>query len=109
MRAAGAASAASFSPPAGAFDPTVTAAQTCSRGFTRTQRERDTYQMRDRVYTRYGVARGHRAGLYVIDHLIPISLGGLTTETNLWPQTRAEVRARIKTSTGYTMPCAPAG
>ncbi len=62
--------AIAFIPPAGAYDSRATAAQVCRYGYTRPQRALDTYALRDRVYTRYGLARGHRAGLYVIDHLI---------------------------------------
>lgn len=52
------------------------------------RRERNVpYRVRDRVYLAYGIPRGHRKGLYRIDHLIPLELGGSNRPSNLWPQT----------------------
>lgn len=45
-----------------------------------------SYKIRDRVYLAYGIPRGHRKGLYRIDHLIPLELGGSNDMRNLWPQ-----------------------
>lgn len=44
------------------------------------------YKIRDRVYLSYGIPRGQRKGLYRIDHLIPLELGGSNRPSNLWPQ-----------------------
>jgi hypothetical protein len=81
--------ATSFTPPPGAFDVHAGAAQVCAYGYTRPQRALDTYAVRDRIYNAYGLRRGHRAG-YKIDHLVPLELGGITVDANLWPQTDAD-------------------
>ncbi|MBC5804245.1 MAG: HNH endonuclease [Candidatus Eremiobacteraeota bacterium] len=61
------------------------------------------YHVRDAVYTAYGIPRGHRTpggGYvgprrgYVIDHLVPLELGGANSPRNLWPQPRAEAHAK---------------
>lgn len=75
-----------FVPPRGAYDPNATATTVCRFGYTRAERERDTYEVRDRIYSRYGIRRGQRFGRFVIDHLIPLELGGVTDDRNLWPQ-----------------------
>lgn len=62
-----------------------------------------SYRVRDAVYTAYGLPRGRRTpggGYvgprrgYVIDHLVPLELGGANDPRNLWPQPRAEARAK---------------
>lgn len=60
------------------------------------------YRERDLVYTRYGLPRGHYVDghyvgvrkAYVIDHLIPLELGGANAVTNLWPEPRSEARRK---------------
>ena len=47
------------------------------------------YHLRDTVYRRYGLRRGFRRG-YVIDHFIPLELGGRNDLANLWPQPREQ-------------------
>ena len=37
------------------------------------------------IYSSYGIAR-HAAGQYVIDRLVPLSLGGSNDPANLWPE-----------------------
>ena len=49
--------------------------------------------MRDAVYDRYGLPRGTRRG-FVIDHLVPLELGGRNDLANLWPQKRADARRK---------------
>lgn len=44
-----------------------------------------TVAMKKRVAARYGVPWAERQR-YEFDHLVPRSLGGADTETNLWPQ-----------------------
>jgi hypothetical protein len=78
-----------FAPPPGAYDSRATAAQVCAYGYTQPQRALDTYEVRDRIYNAFGLRRRHRAG-YKIDHLIPLELGGVTVDANLWPQTDAD-------------------
>ncbi len=78
--------AANGAPPPGSFDARVTIAEICTLGFARRHR-RVPYRLRDAVYNRYGLRRGFRRG-YVIDHLIPLELGGRNDLANLWPQSR---------------------
>ena len=79
--------AAAQTAPAGAFDPTATPAQVCAIGYARAHRK-VPYRVRDLVYDRYRLPRGSRRG-YVIDHLIPLEIGGTNAIANLWPQPRA--------------------
>ena len=53
-----------------------------------------SYRMRDSVYLAYGIPRGRRKGLYRIDHLIPLELGGSNRVTNLWPQPYADSKVK---------------
>ncbi|MBD5654307.1 MAG: HNH endonuclease [Candidatus Eremiobacteraeota bacterium] len=71
----------------GAFAPSATRAQICTFGYAHAHRN-VPYRVRDIVYDRFGLPRGHRRG-YVIDHLIPLELGGTNAIENLWPQPRA--------------------
>ncbi len=75
-------------PPAGSFDARVTVGEVCTLGFARRHR-RVPYRLRDAVYNRYGLRRGSRRG-YVIDHLVPLELGGRNDLANLWPQPRVQ-------------------
>jgi len=75
-------------PLAGSFDARVTVGEVCTLGFARRHR-RVPYRLRDAVYNRYGLRRGFRRG-YVIDHLIPLELGGRNDLANLWPQPRVQ-------------------
>jgi hypothetical protein len=59
------------------------------------RRERNVpYRVRDRVYLAYGIPRGQRKGLYRIDHLIPLELGGSNRPANLWPQTYQDSKVK---------------
>ncbi|GAC1491481.1 MAG: hypothetical protein NVS2B8_15660 [Vulcanimicrobiaceae bacterium] len=84
--------ASAFEPPPGSFDRAVTVAQLCTLGYARRHRH-VPYRVRDAVYARFGLPRGQRRG-YVIDHLVPLELGGRNDVANLWPQTRAESRRK---------------
>jgi hypothetical protein len=79
-------------PPPGAYDPTATRNQVCQYGYARSHRN-VPYRLRDAVYNAYGLPRGSRRG-YVIDHFIPLELGGSNVRANLWPQTRAEAHLK---------------
>jgi len=61
------------------------------------------YRVRDAVYTAYGLPRGHRTPSggyvgprrgYLIDHLVPLELGGANDVRNLRPQPRNEAHAK---------------
>ena len=88
----GARADAAFAPPPGAYDRAATVAEVCALGYARRHR-RVPYRLRDAVYRRYGLPRGTRRG-YVIDHLVPLELGGRNDPANLWPQTRADARRK---------------
>ena len=76
----------------GAYDASATANAVCTLGYARRHRN-VPYRIRDRVYTAYGLARGHRRG-YIIDHLIPLELGGTNAVANLRPQPRPESKRK---------------
>ena len=60
--------------------------QVCVRGYTASVRSVSESD-RNRVYEAYGVASADREN-YVIDHLIPLELGGSNDASNLWPEPR---------------------
>lgn len=76
----------------------VDVATVCSPGYASSQRPRGTYwrRLRDKTYSSYRIPRGERSYLdsggrrhlkYVIDHLIPLELGGAPDDLrNLWPE-----------------------
>ncbi len=81
---------------------TSSTAIVCRSGYAHAVRN-VPYRVRDAVYTAYGIPRGHRTpdgGYvgprrgYVIDHLVPLELGGANSPRNLWPQPRAEARVK---------------
>jgi hypothetical protein len=45
------------------------------------------------VYHQYGIPRQQR-GLYEIDHVVPLELGGSNDPANLFPQLRPQKRAK---------------
>ncbi len=83
---------ASASTATGAYDARATSEAICTLGYARRHRN-VPYRVRDHIYTAYGLARGHRRG-YVIDHLVPLELGGTNEPANLWPQPRAESKRK---------------
>jgi cytochrome c1 len=93
---AGATSAPDSALTPGATSPSVTQAnihQTiCTSGYTQTVRNVST-RTKSRVYAAYRVAKGQKRK-YVIDHLVPLELGGSNDRANLWPQLRADAEAK---------------
>ena len=81
----------------GASDPRVTQAtigQTiCTRGYTAVRNV--STQTKHRVYVEYGVARSQQRN-YVIDHLIPLEVGGANDITNLRPEPKADAKTKDK-------------
>jgi hypothetical protein len=45
------------------------------------------------VYKSYGIGLLRRV-LFVVDHLVPLELGGLNLQANLWPQPRREAKKK---------------
>jgi hypothetical protein len=72
----------------GAVDKHVTQAniaQTiCTAGYTKSVRNVST-KTKAKVYAAYGISKKDRTG-YVIDHLVPLELGGSNDVKNLWPE-----------------------
>jgi len=82
----------------GATDLRVTQAtigQTiCTRGYTKGVRNVSN-QTKHRVYVAYGISRSQQRK-YVIDHLIPLEVGGSNDITNLWPEPKADAKIKDK-------------
>jgi hypothetical protein len=82
----------------GATDPRVTQAtisQTiCKTGYTKTVRNVST-QTKHRVYTEYEIATSSQHN-YVIDHLVPLEVGGSNAIENLWPEAKADAKTKDK-------------
>lgn len=68
-------------------------AEVCASG-NASRRRKVSYGTRDRVYLAYGIPRGQRKGLYEIDHLVPLELGGSNRPANLWPQPLADAKLK---------------
>lgn len=66
----------------------LTVAQLCVKGFTADERTA-TQKARANVYAAYGIAVANRVN-YRLDDLESLSLGGVQTERNLWPQPAKE-------------------
>ena len=82
----------------GATNPAVTQATItttiCRRGFTSTVRNVST-QTKHKVYVEYGISRSAQRN-YVIDHLVPLEVGGANDITNLWPEPKADAKVKDK-------------
>jgi hypothetical protein len=82
----------------GATDPRVTQADVastiCRRGYTSTVRNVST-QTKHAIYVAYGISRSAQRG-YVIDHLVPLEVGGANDVKNLWPEPKADAKAKDK-------------
>jgi len=80
----------------------------CKPGYASTIRPRGALwrRLKDEAYRRYHIKRGNRSILaangvrypaYVIDHLIPLEIGGDPTDIrNLWPEPIGEARDKDK-------------
>jgi hypothetical protein len=80
----------------GATDPRVTqdtiTSTICTRGYTSTVRNVST-QTKHAIYVAYGIAVADERG-YVIDHLIPLEVGGANDVKNLWPEPKADAKTK---------------
>jgi|SRR6516165_9454075 hypothetical protein len=68
--------------PGDTFD--VTAEDVCVPGYAKKVRAVPAWLKRQ-AYAEYGITQ-YKTGDYEVDHLIPLSLGGLTPFVTLWPQ-----------------------
>jgi hypothetical protein len=64
----------------------------CAPGYASHVRSVSAHR-KDSVFVRYGILASARHG-YVIDHLIPLELGGSNQITNLFPQDTASARVK---------------
>src|SRR5260370_314669 len=73
----------------GAVDHAATLATICHRGYARgvRPRRRTARTLKQAALAAYGLPPSS-AALLVLDHLIPLSLGGASSPANLWPQIR---------------------
>ncbi len=84
----------------GDADPRVTpdriASTICRRGYAASVRppKQVTNRIKIRVVHRYGLD-GTPFAAIELDHLVPLSLGGASTERNLWPEVRAGRRGAV--------------
>jgi hypothetical protein len=82
----------------GASDPRVTQTNVsttiCRSGYTSTVRNVST-QTKHAIYVAYGIPNSAQRN-YVIDHLIPLEVGGANTVTNLWPEPKADAKVKDK-------------
>jgi hypothetical protein len=94
--AANASSSPNASLTPGATNPAVTQATItttiCRRGYTGTVRNVST-QTKHKVYVAYGISRSAQRN-YVIDHLVPLEVGGANDITNLWPEPKADAKVK---------------
>ena len=71
----------------------------CQPGYSRTVRH-TSGNLKHLIYVEYGIEKS--SGLYEIDHLIPLGLGGADTRENLWPESyntkpwSADVKDRLE-------------
>jgi hypothetical protein len=81
----------------GGADPLVTqatiATTICKVGYTKTVRNVST-KVKSQVYDAYKIPKSDRGRKYVIDHLIPLEVGGSNATTNLWPEPKSDSVAK---------------
>ena len=89
----------------GATRPTVTQATIhstiCRDDYSRTLRTLPV-KAKAKVYEQYDVAMDDRGDPYIIDHLVPLELGGSNTIRNLWPQLSAMRTRKTRSRTCST-------
>jgi hypothetical protein len=66
----------------------------CARGYASSVRN-VTSATKQQVFAAYGIGRSAERG-YVIDHLIPLEVGGANVVANLWPEPKAESKVKDK-------------
>ena len=80
----------------GATNPAVTqanvASTVCRSGYATSIRNVSN-ATKSRVYAEYKIL-GAQKRLYVIDHLVPLEVGGANDITNLWPQPKADAHKK---------------
>ena len=77
----------------GAVNPAATAETICSRSARDQNRPTPPPWVTEFELSSYNIPTSSSAD-YVMDYLIPLSLGGANTVSNVWPQPRAEVEKK---------------
>lgn len=65
--------------------PNVTKKDVCTPGYTQKVRN-VTLEQKKKVYQEYNLEYSRIKGSYVVDHFIPLELGGSNDIKNLWPE-----------------------
>ncbi|HZP29387.1 MAG TPA: hypothetical protein VFC99_10575 [Acidimicrobiia bacterium] len=82
----------------GATDPSITqqnvATTICRSGFASSVRDVST-ATKHQVYASYHISRSQQRR-YVIDHLVPLEIGGSNAVANLWPEPKDEAKEKDK-------------
>jgi hypothetical protein len=71
---------------------TTDRAAVCSPSYARTHRHVSSH-LKAEAFRRYGIPTDERRR-YVIDHLVPLELGGANTIANIWPQPKNEAKRK---------------
>jgi hypothetical protein len=71
---------------------TTDRAAVCSPSYARTHRHASAH-LKAQAFQRYGIPVGERRR-YVIDHLVPLELGGANSIANVWPQPKDEAKRK---------------
>ena len=66
----------------------------CRKGYASEVRSVST-ATKHQVFAEYGIPKAQQH-LYVIDHLIPLEVGGANVPQNLWPEPKAEAKVKDK-------------
>jgi len=78
----------------GAVTQATVTATICIKGYASSVRS-VTNATKQQVFAAYGISRSAERG-YVIDHLIPLEVGGANVVANLWPEPKAESKVKDK-------------
>ena len=77
----------------GAINPAATAEALCNRSVMDQPKPSPPSWVTELELSSYNIPISS-SGNYVMDYLIPLSLGGANTTSNVWPQPRAEVELK---------------
>ena len=65
----------------------------CIPGYSTTVRHTSKW-LKSKVYEDYGIKTKEDRKKYILDHYIPLQLGGDDSERNLWPQNKVEAKQK---------------
>lgn len=81
----------------GSYDSSVTLAQVQQSGFAASRRPGRwlSLKLKGQAMKRYGIPLVGNWHKYTLDHLVPLSLGGMPQDPlNIWPQLKAEAKLK---------------